>query len=34
LVITACVFTGAAILEKVKAAFTTTSLAASAAAGE
>jgi hypothetical protein len=34
LVITACVFTGAAILEKVKAAFTTTSLAASAAAGD
>ena len=34
LVITACVFTGAAILKKNKAAFTTTSLAASANAGE
>ncbi len=31
LIITACVFTGAAILKKLKAAYTTTSLAASAA---
>lgn len=34
LVITACVFTGAAILRKDKAAYTTTSLAASAATGD